>query len=856
MRAALLLACVALAVPSVARAQIFSPGELSKAHTDIDGVGDCTKCHAAGGGHDNNLCLDCHKEISTRVARNDGYHATVKAQLCAECHLEHRGRKQSIIAWTPSRDAFNHRLTGWPLEGAHKKPECRTCHEPRRVTDDDVLAVMKKGRESYLGVSTRCVGCHFDEHRGQEGNDCGACHDQTEFKRAPGFNHNDKKDARFPLVGKHRGVACKECHDSVADQAAPPAFPARRDESYLKLKNIPFATCAACHEDFHDGRFGTNCARCHSPAGWRVIKESAQDTGFHDKHAFPLRGEHNGVACKSCHGPFPGQPAKFKGLKFKRCADCHMDAHVGQLVPENGAVSCEKCHTVNGFQRVLFENEMHATTRFPLEGSHQVVPCNLCHTSDARLPSRVPARVRREVTSKGRSLLVSDARLRLPDVFDQKAGKAEPARCQACHDDVHRGQFERPASPEDAKAGKKACVQCHSPQSTFAELKFNHDESRFPLTGKHKDVACDACHTQSPAKGPMRGAVVYRPLSFACASCHADVHVGQLAKAGSTECASCHTTEAFKPGKFDHDVQSTFPLEGRHEQVQCVRCHPSVDAKGTLIARYKPVPAGCVTCHDDEHKGSFDAYSPPSSPAPGRCDGCHAATGWSPAKFAHERTGFELTGRHTAARCADCHGNDTSRPVPTSCAGCHVDVHAQEFGLMCGSCHTTAGFTAPGFLVDSHRRSNFPLTGRHAALPCDECHVEKRARTFARAPVDCAGCHAKDALAASLVTVDHARPPFSGGSCRTCHVPATFSPAGFPQHDACFPITRGVHAPVRCIDCHTGLPGARAEGKCAGVPVRCAECHAHRVEVEEARHQNVIGFEHKSEKCAGCHRVP
>lgn len=865
MRTAVLRAClapvawvalVALLLPDAARAQIFSPGDLSKAHASVDGIRDCVKCHAEGGGHDNGLCIACHKEIGQRLDRGDGYHASVKSRLCAECHLEHRGRQRSIVEWTPSRDAFNHRLTGWPLEGAHKEPDCKTCHEPRRIIDDDVLAAVKKGRESYLGVSTRCVTCHFDEHRGQEGNDCLRCHDQSKFKRAPGFNHNDKKDARFPLAGKHRDVACKECHDTLTDKAPPADFPPRRDDSYLKLKKIPFASCADCHDDFHDGKFGSDCARCHSPSGWRVIKDTAQNTGFHDKHAFKLRGEHNSVACKGCHGPFAGQPARFKGLKFRRCADCHIDSHVGQLAPENGAVSCEKCHTENGFGRVLFDTKMHETTRFPLEGAHQVVACDECHTNDPRVRTKVPPSVKREVARKGLRLLISEARLKMPDVFEQKNGQAEPNRCETCHEDPHRGQFERAVSPEDKRGRKKACVECHSVAATFAEVKFTHDDSRFPLTGKHQEVACGACHASSERKGPLRGAVVYRPLAVDCASCHADVHVGQLAKAGVTDCATCHTTTGFLPGVFDHAAQSSFPLEGRHAQVQCARCHPQVDAEGTRIARYKPIPGGCASCHEDEHQGVFDMYTPSSAKAPGRCDACHAATGWAPAAFAHERTGFELTGKHGVTRCAECHGNDTKRPVPTSCAGCHVDAHAQEFGLMCGSCHTTESFTAPGFLVDAHRRSNFPLVGRHAGLPCDECHVEKRQRTFARAPVDCAGCHAKDAIAASLVTVDHARAPFAGASCRACHAPATFAPASFPQHEACFPISRGIHAPVRCAECHTGLAGASADGDCAGIPVRCAECHAHRAEIEDARHTDVVGYAHKSEKCAGCHRVP
>lgn len=253
--------------------------------------------------------------------------------------------------------------------------------------------------------------------------------------------------------------------------------------------------------------------------------------------------------------------------------------------------------------------------------------------------------------------------------------------------------------------------------------------------------------------------------------------------------------------------------------------------------------------------GGAEKKPPHAAPKETPCEACHTPGGWAPAKFAHERTRFELNGKHAAVTCGDCHGSDYERAIPTSCAGCHVDPHAQEFGLMCRSCHSEDGFTAPNFLVDSHRRTNFPLTGRHASVPCDECHVEKRERTFTRAALDCASCHARDAVRASATTVDHSRPPFAGGSCRGCHEPVSFQPARLLPHEACFPIERGVHSRVACNECHGGLRGARLSGSCAGVPVRCAECHVHRAEVEEKHHKDVDGYEHKSEKCAECHRA-
>ncbi len=876
MRGALVVTAAAAALALLgaggARAQVFSPGELSKAHASLEGMRGCSKCHIEGSSHSDERCLECHDEINKRLEGGAGYHSSVKQQKCAECHLEHRGRNKSIIEWKPSRDEFNHRLTGWPLTGPHKEQKCKDCHELRRIEDAYVKNLVKEvGRETYLGVSTRCAACHFDEHRQQLGRSCDKCHTAEKFKDAPGFDHNKPKEGGFPLIGKHKDVKCANCHETLTDAKPPPDFPKPRAKTYLKVKNIEHASCVACHEDVHRGAFGSNCARCHTPKDWTSILEKGINAAFHDKYGFPLRGEHQSVACKSCHGPFGGEPVKYKGVKYGRCTDCHFDAHFGQMPIDEGSPRCEKCHTVNGFIPVLMDVKLHETTHFPLEGSHRTVACKQCHKPDQRLLQKVNPKDKSEAARRGRELKLSQARIRMPDVVTVVEGKAQQADCDLCHDDPHLGQFQKPAEPPDTRAGKKACVDCHTTKA-FADTTFKHDNSRFPLTGKHTEATCASCHIPPAPKGDEVVATPYRLLPYACSSCHADAHVGQFVAAATKprDCGECHSTTAFKPGTFEHNKSTAFPLEGKHEKAACDRCHPTLDVKGTKIARYRPLPAACTTCHDDQHKGAYDRFVPPkpaaapaapavtpASPGPEvHCGECHKATGWSPAKFQHQLTGFELTGRHGTIRCGMCHGADPTKAVPMTCAGCHIDVHGQQFGLSCAACHSTDGFTAPGFNVDAHRMSNFPLTGRHAALPCDECHLEKRERAFTRAAVDCGICHQRDVAVANRVTTNHSRAPFSNGSCRDCHVAATFLPAQFPSHDQCFPITSGSHLAVGCRACHGDLGGTRFTGDCVGVPVICNTCHAHDEATEAERHQGVPGYEHKSEKCAACHHTP
>ncbi|MEL6547716.1 MAG: hypothetical protein AAFQ82_24035, partial [Myxococcota bacterium] len=75
--------------------------------------------------------------------------------------------------------------------------------------------------------------------------DCAHCH-QTESFAATLFDHNDPAYSDYPLEGRHRGVACEECHGTVE----------------LKTENGPLGvvryrpvpkTCTGCHSDYHNG---------------------------------------------------------------------------------------------------------------------------------------------------------------------------------------------------------------------------------------------------------------------------------------------------------------------------------------------------------------------------------------------------------------------------------------------------------------------------------------------------------------------------------------------------------------------------------------------------------------------------
>lgn len=239
-------------------------------------------------------------------------------------------------------------------------------------------------------------------------------------------------------------------------------------------------------------------------------------------------------------------------------------------------------------------------------------------------------------------------------------------------------------------------------------------------------------------------------------------------------------------------------------------------------------------------------------PSDTRCELCHTESGWQSAAFPHDRTGFPLTGRHQQASCRECHVQTLSAAIPRACGGCHRDAHAGEFGARCEGCHQT-GSWATTFTADAHRRTNFPLVGAHALVPCQECHADARARTFTRATTPCAGCHMADYQRTALTGLDHQAAGFST-DCRQCHGAYRFREAIFPGHDACFQQSRGPHAGIPCLTCHSSLTAVAATGTCSTGTAACSSCHTHDCATTDRQHAGVPGYQCKDLKCYSCHR--
>jgi hypothetical protein len=240
-------------------------------------------------------------------------------------------------------------------------------------------------------------------------------------------------------------------------------------------------TCAACHDDYHEGEFAINhvspdCVECHTEDGFEGSLYTIEQ---HNESKFPLEGAHLATPCFACHISEDDDRWTFRNIG-ETCVDCHDDIHDGYLTTEYyPEQDCQKCHIADNWVENTFD---HNLTEFELQGVHAETKCMDCHgvIEWTSLP----------VDIVGFTGLTND--------------------CALCHENVHDDQFE--------ENGVTDCARCHGFQSWGME-DFNHDNTAFPLDGAHAEVACEACHKpMESADGTM--ITQYKFERFECIDCH------------------------------------------------------------------------------------------------------------------------------------------------------------------------------------------------------------------------------------------------------------------------------------------------------------------------------------------------
>ncbi len=791
---------------------------------------DCKACHISGYNNTPNTCVGCH-QAEFDNSQNPNHRQAQFPTDCKECHGEN--------AWTPAQ--FDHDGKYFPIySGKHKGvwSQCNECH-----TNPNNFAV------------TSCVICHMnpetdEKHMGVGGyvyqdQACLACHPTGDAD--VNFDHNT---TMFPLTGAHLQANCLECHktgfkgtsticvdchqmdfdqskdpdhkkiglstDCVSCHSTNPGWtPAKFDvhDQYYVLDGAHLSisqdckrchingysntpnTCVGCHQQDYDLAQDPNhqnlnipndCVTCHSTApGWRPAS-----FGIHDQF-YPLLGKHKDIAteCVKCHqNGYNNTP--------NTCVGCHQSDfdqttnpnHVNAGFPTD----CAACHNENGWAPSTF---MHDALYFPIySGKHlnEWDECVDCHTNPTDFK-----------------------------VFT----------CTGCHlnpetDNKHNGVG-------GYVYQSNACFACHP--TGEKNMAFDHNNSRFPLTGAHINVDCIECHQNGYQNTPLE-----------CVACHQnDYDNSQNPNHNSlnlsTDCISCHTTvPGWMPARFDNHDQY-YVLDGAHDPIRnnCTVCHNG---------NYNNTPNTCVGCHQTDYNSSVNPNHN-SLNIPTDCANCHTtAPGWSPAGFDIHDQYYVLDGAHDPIRnnCNVCHnGNYTN--TPNTCVGCHQSDYnsstnpnhnALNIPTDCASCHTTAPGWAPASF--SIHDNYYPLLGAHAQIAneCVTCHMGNYNNT----PNTCYGCHQDDYN--NTTNPDHQSAQFPT-NCTNCHSQNAWVPSTF-DHDAMyFPIYSGSHENEwnNCNECHSNPNNYSI--------FQCLTCHPKNE--TDSDHNGVNNYSYNSNACYSCH---
>ncbi|MFZ4543186.1 MAG: multiheme c-type cytochrome [Saprospiraceae bacterium] len=755
----------------------------------------CIDCHNKSGNTREFTCITCHQNPETNTKHQGVAGYNYSSQACFACHPT--GEADNI---------FNHNATMFPLTGAHLGAECASCHAT-----------------GYKGTPTTCVNCHttdFNQSKNPDhkslgiSTDCVSCH-----TTAPGWapatfsNH----ESFYPIEGAHKSIAndCAACHKG----------------NYSTTPN----TCVGCHtQDYNDtkdpdhfiGKFPKDCATCHSQDNWTT-------TNIDHNIFYPLLGAHATIAknCKDCHASgYNNTP--------NTCIGCHTKDYDAVKNPDHLAgkfpKDCSTCHSQNNWTSTSFDHNIF----YPLTGAHASISNNCkachingynntpntcvgCHTADyngAKNPDHLAGNFPKECNACHSQVSWSPTSFNHSIFYPLTGAHAGIANnCKDCHINgynntpntcvgCHQQNYNTSLNPNHNSIGISTdCASCHTTAPGWSPASMPNHNTYYAITGAHAAIStdCVACHNGD-----------YKNTPNTCAGCHTTdynktVSPDHKTQQFPTDCASCHSQNAWAPSTFNHS--NYYPLLGAHANIKnnCVDCH-----KGN----YNNTPTTCVGCHSSDFNGATNPDHK-NNLYNNNCTSCHSQNAWSPALFDHNPV-YPLTGAHTSvsSQCASCHHGNYSN-TPQTCVGCHqTDFNTSlnpkhnvlNLSTDCVTCHsTTPGWSPASF---PNHNSFYVISGAHTAISndCNACHKSNYNNT----PNTCVGCHQADYNNAN--NPDHDVKLFPT-ECKDCHSQNAWTPSSF-NHSNYYPLT-GAHSTIAndCVACH--------HGNYTNTPKTCVGCH-------------------------------
>lgn len=462
---------------------------------------------------------------------------------------------------SPGELSFSHR----DIVGSSLVTDCKKCHTKNGIDfgclqcHEEIGNQLKSkaGFHAYLAKNKPlpCSVCH-SEHNGEKFSLINSSSWRGDSERD--FKH---PHVSFQLKGKHDLLECQQCHE--LSSRSPFVLPGFQDHPRLHTKLGLNQQCSSCHKDPHASGRSPACDKCHSQTSFTQVSL------FNHDQYFPLRNGHTKVSCQKCHPISDSQGAQsswapFDRVKGSACQDCHQNPH-----RVNWGKKCDQCHSKEAVPwseaKKKLTKKDHAKTPFPLVFPHQAVSCDKCHASSLPFLQK----------------------------FADRSGKNDsryPRQCEACHHDVHGGQF-LPEQPH--------CVSCHTEKQFLPSRYSIRDHKTYPLVGGHAAVACIFCH-KAQGSHKIRQ---YKKTPQYCSACHEDIHQGQFVANKAKQCEECHNSaKSWSLLNFDHNQHSSFKLDQAHRSVKCLACHPKKSTSKGVIVLYKPLSHRCESCHGLEFK--------------------------------------------------------------------------------------------------------------------------------------------------------------------------------------------------------------------------------------------------------------
>ena len=752
--------------------------------------------------------------------------------------------------------SFDHRRTGFVLDGAHRNLPCEACHR-------DAI---------FHGTPRACAACHVPGSRYHaipktrnhipSTDDCAACHDTDSFSDPTRVDH-----AQIPLAGAGH---CMICHNgTLASGKGSSHVPTTADCSDCHLTDTwagggfdhtgILTGCAACH----DGVKAVGLSAAHLPTTQRCENCHTTGIGTRTPQWTPAIFDHTQMAvstCATCHdgnvristGTIPGEPGDHLPPvpATADCSTCHantpaaetwtvISANLATLHANLPAGGCAQCHGGQTFAGApapyvpMSLSGVSPTHPAALSPPHIPVlagtDCSACHAANYVTGGFGPATAMTAATHA----FVSST-------------------CTTCHESGRSfyvgGGTPLQGRPADHTLGPMAapndCSQCHT------TANWNSDALPAGHMPNPAHLACAVCHTA------IRSSVA----SYATLASVAVLHTGITAG-----CAQCHGATAPLTFYDNNDNPKSAVLSPAHIPVlagtDCSACHaPNYVTGGFGPTNMTPathafVSSTCTTCHEAGASFYMGTANPPlqgrpadhssgQMVAPNDCSLCHTTANW---------TSTALPAGHMPnpanQPCATCHvgapGNYAALAsiavlhtgITTGCAQCHGAAAPLTFydnndnpksavlspphipaltGTDCSNCH------APNYVAGGFGPTNMtPATHAFVSSTCTTCHeagasfymgaanppLQGRPADHSSgqmvAPNDCSLCHTTANWNSTALPAGHMPNP-ANQPCSTCH---TAAPSSYtPTTLAAYPV---LHTGIAsgCMTCH-GAPNA------------------------------------------------